>query len=50
MDMSWRHDGYITLYMMDIAENATRFWIPLPTSWTEKRKAMPLLVFQKTEG
>ena len=28
-----------TLYMMDIAENATRFWIPLPTSWIEKRKA-----------
>ena len=40
----------VTLYMMDMAEKAIRFWSPLPTSWIEKRKAIALLVFQKTAG
>ena len=36
--------------MIDMAEKAIRFWSPFPTSWTEKRKAIALLVFQKTAG
>ena len=36
--------------MIDMAEKAIRFWSPFPTSWIEKRKAIALLVFQKTAG
>ena len=40
----------VTLYMMDMAEKAIRFWSPLPMSWMEKRKAIALFVFQNTAG
>ena len=40
----------VTLYMMDMAEKAIRFWSPLPMSWTEKRNAIALFVFQNTAG
>ena len=36
--------------MIEMAEKAMRFWSPFPMSWIEKRKAIALLVFQKTAG
>ena len=48
--MKWTIWSFFTLYMMDMAEKAIRFWSPLPMSWTEKRNAIALFVFQNTAG
>ena len=48
--MKWSIWSFFTLYMIDMAEKAIRFWSPLPISWTEKRNAIALFVFQNTAG